>query len=247
MEKFFTVKDNFKDIIKDNLNCDHFKIEKISNGWTNFVYSATKDDGTKYFFRFPRNNFFSDALVKEVRYTSFVKDKISFGTANLFLGYSNGRPYSFHRCIEGKNLYDVLDNIPENKIDKLCDDICKLIFEIQSIDMSPCEDLILLSDFLNNLADISAEKGCYDYSVHNELIREEKTENLVLNHGDLNPGNIILDKDFNMVAVLDFAFITKSSKFDDISRIIGRLPERFKQKLIVSFEKISLSNEVNSL
>lgn len=239
MNKYFNVNDDFEKIIKHKLNKNFTTIERISNGWTNFVFKATTNENESFFFRFPRNDFFSDALVKEVNYTNFVKDKISFKTTDLELKYDNGRPFSVHKQINGKNLYDVLDVLTLDKKKKLCDDICKFIFELQSINYLECQYISKLSTFLIDLAHISKiDNKIYDFTVHNELILKENTEKLVLNHGDLNPGNILINSNLEIEAILDFAFCSVSSNIDDLSRIIGRLPDEFKPLLIESFEKI---------
>ena len=65
MEKFFTINDDFENIIKQTIAKQITDIKKIVNGWTNFVFQVEDIDNDTYFFRFPRNDIFSDALVKE--------------------------------------------------------------------------------------------------------------------------------------------------------------------------------------
>lgn len=237
MKKFFETTDNFEQIIKNNFN-DVIKIEKVLNGWTNFVFIIELKSKDKYFFRFPRNDFFSDAIVSEVKFNNFVKGKISFKTTDLKLMYDNNRPYSVHKIIKGKNLYEVLDFMPQDKKVSLCNSICLFIKELQAIDYTECKDIQLLSEFLYNLAIISRHNNVYDFSVHNVLIEKEKNEFLVLNHGDLNPGNILINDNYEIEAILDFAFCTKSCDLEDLSRIIGRMPKEYKNMLINSYENI---------
>ena len=238
MNKFFDITDNFEDIIKEILGTNLVSVTRISNGWTNFVFLATDFNNNSFYFRFPRNDFFSDALVCEVEYTNFVKNKISFKTTNLQLKYHRNRPFSVHKLIVGKNLYDVLDSIPNDKKQNLCDDICKFIKELQNIDYTELKQIPRLSLFLHNLAIISQINENYDFSKHNELIKKENNYSLVLNHGDLNPGNILINSNFEIEAVLDFAFCSISSYDNDLARIIGRMPNEYKDLLINSFEKI---------
>ena len=237
MNKFFEINDNFENIIKSTLNTDILSINRISNGWTNFVFLVTTCNGEEFYFRFPRNDFFSDALVLEVKYTNFVKNKISFKTTNLNLHYNQNRPFSMHKLIKGNNLYDVLDLIPNNKKKKLCDDICKFIKELQPINFSKLNNIPRLSDFLHNLALISQIDGKYDFAKHDELVKKENSLPLVLNHGDLNPGNILINSNFEVEAILDFAFCSMSSNDNDLARIIGRMPNEYKSLLINSYEK----------
>lgn len=58
-------------------------------------------------------------------------------------------------------------------------------------------------------------------------------------HGDLNPGNIIIDENNHIAAVIDFGFAGFGNKYFDIARIIGRLPVGFKNEIINSYESIS--------
>jgi len=63
MNKFFTTKDNFENIIESVLG-DVDEVSLIATGWTNFVYKVRKGNN-RYIFRFPRNTFFSNVLDKE--------------------------------------------------------------------------------------------------------------------------------------------------------------------------------------
>lgn len=237
MDNFFLVTDDFDTIIKRCFSDEVKKIDRVLNGWTNFVFKVTLISNEEYYFRFPRNKFFSKALLSEVKYTNYIKDKITYKTADLELKYDNSRPFTMHKVISGKNLYQVLDILPKEKIKPLCDDICKFIMELQMIDIKLVEELRSLSDFLKELADISHTDYDYDFSMHDTLIKEESYK-AVLNHGDLNPGNIIVDENFKVKAILDFAFCTKSSQTEDLSRIIGRLPDEYYEIMVNSYENI---------
>ena len=90
------------------------------------------------------------------------------------------------------------------------------------------------SQFLADLSHVDNEY--YDFSKHDNLVNLEKG-NLVLNHADLNPGNILIDDDKNVCAIIDFAFVSKSSELNDVSRLIGRLPEDFHEIMLDSYNK----------
>ena len=204
MNSFFTLNDNFEMIINKNLN-KVLNIEQIKTGWTNFVFTAKKNDGNVFFFRFPRNDFFARKIVKEVKFNNFIKDKISIKTTNLQLFYDNNRPYSVHKQINGKNLYEVYDKMTEKQKQQLADDISLFLLELQSINCKNIDFIETLSSFLYELAEISKIEGCeYNFNNHCELINKEKFEPMVLNHGDLNPGNILMNNDYKIEAIIDF-------------------------------------------
>jgi len=77
MEKnYFTLDENFNKIIENSLsNKEITAITPISTGWTNIVFEAkTKNDGD-YFFRFPRDDFWTRTIEKDCEFSKFIKDK----------------------------------------------------------------------------------------------------------------------------------------------------------------------------
>ena len=87
MANFFTTKDPLDKIIAQTF--PEKKIEKtehILTGWTNIVIEVTTDDGA-YFFRFPRNPFWSKMIVKDAAVCNFVDGKTSFYTPQMALHY----------------------------------------------------------------------------------------------------------------------------------------------------------------
>ena len=46
---------------------------------------------------------------------------------------------------------------------------------------------------------------------------------------------ILVDENKNVCAIIDFAFVSKSSKINDVSRLIGRLPKDFHQIMLDSY------------
>ena len=245
--KYFTVDDDFKQIIEKFLDCN-ISIEPISTGWTNFVFKVITENN-KYIFRFPRNNFFSNVLIKEVSFLEYVKDKISTPVPNGKLVYDNSRPFTYHEMIPGRNLAEVYSTLTENEKEKIADQISNFIYELQQISLEDIKiNLPTTSQFLAELSKVDSEY--YDFNQHNALIEQEKNGS-VLNHADLNPGNVLLDKNNNVCAIIDFAFVSKSSKINDISRLIGRLPKEFHETMLNAYNKKFNSNigmdEVNLL
>ena len=65
MNKFFTTADPLDEIIRETINDKIvLKTKHILTGWTNIVIEVTTDKGA-YFFRFPRNPFWSKMIVKD--------------------------------------------------------------------------------------------------------------------------------------------------------------------------------------
>ena len=68
---------------------------------------------------------------------------------------------------------------------------------------------------------------------------EDKNHLSCLVHGDLNSSNVLLNNDNHVTAIIDFGFGGFGNKYDDISRIIGRCPNNFKEEIIKNYEKYS--------
>ena len=94
MADFFTTSDPLDEIIAKAL--PEKKIEKtehILTGWTNIVIEVVTNDGA-YFFRFPRNPFWSKMIVKDAAVCNFVDGKTSYYTPQMKLCYDDKkRPF----------------------------------------------------------------------------------------------------------------------------------------------------------
>lgn len=233
---FFTLKDDFQEIIGNILGQKKLSVEKISTGWTNYVFFA-KAGKKKYIFRFPRNDFFAETLIKEESFCKLIKNKISYKIPDIKLFYDKERPFTMHKYINGKTLTECCNSLTEKQKKQLGKDIARFIYEIQKIKVDNLK-LPLLSDFLEGLSKVGDEN--YDLSNHDVLKKLEK--NAILSHADFNPGNIVLNKKNRMFAVLDFAFVSYTSDIVDISRMIGRLPEDFHNCLIEEYNKYLKTN-----
>ncbi len=231
--KFFTTSDDFKSIIEREIGKTN-SINQISTGWTNFVFEVDGESG-EYIFRFPRNDFFSGVLEKEVGFSKFIKGKINTPTSNIRLGFDNGRPFTCHSKIKGRSLTSAYPTLSEEDKKRIADQVSEFIYELQQvpIDSIPL-NLPTTSQFLADLSHVDNEY--YDFTKHDNLVNLEQG-NLVLNHADLNPGNILIDDDRNVCAIIDFAFVSKSSELNDVSRLIGRLPEDFHEIMLNSYNK----------
>ena len=226
---FFTENDDMYAIIGRHFP-KHKDIKLIKTGWTNFVFEVETDDGN-FFFRFPRNEFFSDALVKESQINKFIEGKIKFQTNHLVLNYFGQKPYTFHRAIDGVSLQDCYGELTDKQKRVLAEDICELLCEFCQVEVEP--DFEKVSSFLDRLSDVSRHN--YDLSYH-EIFKAFEEKELVFSHGDFNQGNLLL-KDGKLVAVIDFAFAGVSHPYTDLARIINRSPVDFKPIIMKAYQK----------
>lgn len=228
MRKFFKETDNFFDII--NLQLEDVKsIKQESSGWTNFVFIVSTKAG-KFVFRFPRNAFFANALVKECMFLQQLGGKeLGVMLPKLKLCYYKSKPYSVHEYIKGKSLSKAKLFFWQKK--RIAKDIAEFLLALSKI--KTAFKLPKTSTFLNQLSKVSDKQG-YDIKKHQPLVLAEK-QGLILTHGDLNPGNLIV-KNGKLVAVVDFAFVSYSSVFNDVSRLLARCEKSFEKHLIKAFE-----------
>ena len=245
MKTYFTLDEDFEKIIKNYFTDKKvLNIHPISTGWTNIVFEVTTDNGN-YFFRFPRDDFWSRTIVKDYEFSKFIDGKTDFNTVKLNLGYDNSRPYSVHKKIEGTVLADKMDSLSQEEIKNVSNDIAKFMYELHNVKFEKdkifkTENIGLnLVDFLDELLNVhvdSKDKVFWKYTDFS------KKENNCLVHGDLNSSNVILDDNNRVAAIIDLGFAGFGNKYYDISRIIGRCPDSFKQEIIKSYEALSKSN-----
>ncbi len=240
MKKYFADDDNFIDII-----LSHFPRTKnmlqVQTGWTNYVYKVCTDNGT-YFFRFPRNQFFADALEKEYNMVQFIKGKISIKTPDFTMFYNNERPYTIHKELEGQSLSECYCSLTDDEKQQLAKDICNLLDDFYKINLDKnIASLQKVSNFLDNLSLVS--QNGYNLSKHDKL-KELENQHLVFSHGDFNPGNLIL-KNNKLEAIIDFSFSGISNELLDLSRLIGRCPSDFAPLLLTEYQKHNKINTEN--
>lgn len=256
MQRFFIINEDFSYIIKkalkEKMNVNQINnISNISTGWTNIVYKVETDNGN-YYLRFPRDEFWSKTIIKDYQFASYIKGKTSFDTVDLKLAYEGERPFSIHKEIPGVTLADKMDDLNDEEIENVSKQISKFMYELHNIKFGndkifSVNDIGLdLQDFIDELLNkhVSNEDKVF-WSSENFKINKDDN-NVCLVHGDLNSSNIILDDNNNVRAIIDFGFGGYGNKYFDISRIIGRCPEKFKQPIInsyQSFENKKINNE----
>lgn len=244
MNNYFTMNDDFEDIIKNTLNKDDVDLKLVSTGWTNIVYEVNTDN-KNYFFRFPRDDFWSRTIVKDCEFAEFIKGKTDFETVNLQLKYHDGRPFSMHEKIEGVELADIMDKLTDYEVKDISSDIAKFMYQLHQIDIisfekSDKEDIKYnLIDFLDELLVLHVSKEDMEFWKYDQFKNKEIN---CLVHGDLNSSNVLIGQDKKVKAFIDFGFGGYGNKYFDIARIIGRSDIRFKENIVNEYEKISNQN-----
>ena len=247
---FFEIDENYNEIIDKALNEENNginvkKIEFIPTGWTNIVYEVFTTKGN-YFFRFPRDQFWERTIVKDCQFSQFIKNKTSFKTVDLKLKYDNGRPFSIHKKIEGIPLAKKMNDLEQDDVNKISEQIAKFMYEMHNLKYNREEVFSIdnigleLQDFISELLNLHvSEKDRKFWNNSNFINTDDKC---CLIHGDLNSSNVLIDENNNISAIIDFGFGGYGNKYFDISRIIGRCPEKFKSAIINSYEKLEREN-----
>ena len=246
MSRFFTPNDPLNEIIKETFPDKRIeKTEHILTGWTNIVIEVTTDNGA-WFFRFPRNPFWSKMIVKDAAVCNFVDGKTSFYTPQMKLCYdSEKRPFSVHKKIEGYTLGDRIYHLSHTALTGVAYDVAKFIKELSGIDLkeAPAKVKYPLSRFLHEL-----DYEHYDKHIDkdHEYIKETELKNLV--HGDLNLGNILLDENDKVIGVIDFCFAGTGNPNMDVARMISRpAPKEFEETLLSQFEDTEEINHMKEI
>lgn len=234
MNIFFTTKDPLDSIIQNTLkNQTILKTKHILTGWTNIVIEVTTNQNT-YFFRFPRNPFWSKTIEKDAAVCNFIEGKTSFYTPQMQLFYDlYHRPFSVHKKITGYTLNDRIYHLSHSTLTSIAYDIVKFIKELSSIrlDNAPNKIKVSLSSFLKELDDKHYAKHL---SVDHDFIK--RTEKNTLVHGDLNLGNILLNHHDKVIGFIDFGFAGTGNPNMDISRILSRpVPDIFATTILNNF------------
>lgn len=238
---YFELTDDFKNIIQNVLKNKHIiDLNQISTGWTNIVYEVETTEGN-FFFRFPRDEFWSRTIVKDYEFAKYIYGKTDFNTVKLELFYDNGRPFSVHKKILGIPLADVMNNLSTEQIKNISDEIAKFMYQLHTIEYDKSKIFSInnigldLTDFLDELLSLHVNKDDMKFWVPASIT----SNNNCLIHGDLNSSNILLDENYHVSAIIDFGFGGFGNEYNDIGRIIGRCPPSFKNDIIKSYEDYS--------
>ena len=244
-DRDFRLSDNFREIISKVIADKKIDtMTLIPTGWTNIVYEVKTDDGS-YFFRFPRDEFWSRTIVKDYEFTQYIYGKTNFNTIKLELFYDNERPFSMHKKIEGTPLAEKMNELNEEQITCISNEIAQFMNEIHNLDYSKSKIFktnnigLKLKDFLDELLSFHITEENRQFW---KMVPNVKEETNCLVHGDLNSSNILLDENNHIAAIIDFGFAGYGNKYDDIARIIGRCPDTFRDKIVNSYEECSNIN-----
>lgn len=235
---FFTESEDLQSILNENFNNAEV-IRKISTGWTNIVLEF-KSNNTEFIARFPRNSIFSKAIKRDVVANQFLRKKINLKTTDMDIYYDKkfNRPYSIHKKIKGHSLTERLPYLTPNKSKKITEDIALFYSNMHNISINDIPDILKtrLSDFIIDIANV--DDNYYNYE-DNELLKKDEEKELVFIHGDLNIGNILLNDDDDVIAFIDFAFVSLSERYSDLSRISCRVNSDFLNNILTTYEKIN--------
>ena len=139
-DRYFRLSDNFREIISKVIADKKIDtMTLIPTGWTNIVYEVKTDDGS-YFFRFPRDEFWSRTIVKDYEFTQYIYGKTNFNTIKLELFYDNERPFSMHKKIEGTPLAEKMNELNEEQITCISNEIAQFMNEIHNLDYSKSKE-----------------------------------------------------------------------------------------------------------
>lgn len=240
---YFELSDDFENIIKNILNNKQIiSIKQNPTGWTNIVYEVETNEGN-FFFRFPRDEFWSRTIVKDYEFAKYIYGKTDFNTVKLKLFYNNNRPFSVHKKISGIPLAEVMNNLSTNEIKTISDEIAKFMYQLHCLDFDKSKVFSInniglnLTDFLDELLNVHVDTNDMNFWVPASIHSDDNC----LVHGDLNSSNVLLDENYHVAAIIDFGFGGFGNKYNDIGRIIGRCPVPFKNEIVNSYEQYSSS------
>lgn len=238
---YFNLNDNFEEIIKNALKDKQIlNLKQIPTGWTNIVYEVETNEGN-FFFRFPRDEFWSRTIVKDYEFSKYIYQKTDFNTVKLELFYDNGRPFSVHKKIPGTPLAENMNSLSSSEIKDISCDISKFMYQLHCLNYNKNSIFTInnigleLPKFLDELLNVHVSKDDMNFWNPSSLSSNEDC----LVHGDLNSSNILLDENNHVTAIIDFGFGGFGNKYNDIGRIIGRCPSSFKDEIIKSYEAYS--------
>lgn len=238
---FFTEAEDFYAILADKFQSLDRNIRKISTGWTNIVLDV-QSGSENYIVKLPRDDFWAKYITKDADASNFVRNNMDIRTGEMKILYSQNRPFSIHRRIEGTALTERLKDLSSEKISKVSKKLAEIFYSFHSFNISNLPEKLRTRyyDFVSNLPKLDEKK--YDFSYFNGLLNDEKSEEQVFIHGDLNIGNVILNSDDDVEAIIDYSFCGLGDKYTDLSILACRIDDDFFDRVVSEYQKISGKN-----
>ncbi len=235
---FFTENEDLYAIIADKLNNLNRNIKKISTGWTNIVLDV-ESNNENYIVKLPRDDFCAQHIIKDASASNFVRNNMHIKTGDMKIVYNNNRPFSIHKKIDGKSLTERLNALTKESIENIAKQLAKIFYTFHSFNISkiPSNLKTRYYDFVSNLPKL--DKNKYDFSYFNGMINDEDKEKQVFIHGDLNIGNVILNDNDEIEAIIDYSFCGLGDIYTDLSIFACRVKEDFFDIVLNEYQKIS--------
>ncbi len=244
---YFTTNDNFDTIISNVLKSNNFSYTIIPTGWTNIVLDI-KIGKNEYIAKLPRNDFWSKQIIKDCNISNFVKNTLHINTPEMIIYYDKNRPFSIHKKIQGTPLTNKIKTLNTKDKQKIARQLAKYISNLHIFNTQLLPDYCkqYFTDFLSEMTTLSNN---YEMKYFEQLFEDRNDkQNLVFSHNDLNIGNILLNDDNDITAIIDWSFAGICDIYTDLSVISCRSDNFFYQQFIKEYENIrNIKLDINKL
>ena len=243
MIDFFQQNDDFKSILLSVFNDNGFTFNIIPTGWTNLVLDI-QHKNNNYIAKFPRNSFWAQQIQKDCDISNFVRENIGINSPEMKIYKDKfGRFFSMHKKINGTTFGEKFNTLSTDDKSKIAKQLVSIFYKLHSFNIDKIDKKYKYDfvEFLNNMIKIANN---YDMKYFEELFKDHNNEQLVFAHNDINIGNIIIDENNNIVAIIDYAFAGLSDIYTDLSVISCRTDGVFFNRMIEEYEKL-ISKTIN--
>lgn len=244
---YFTTNDNFDKIISNVFKSNDVSYSIIPTGWTNIVLDI-KIKNNKYIAKLPRNDFWSKQIIKDCNISNFVKNTLHINTPEMSICYDNNRPFSIHKKIQGVPLTSKIKSLSKDNKQKIAKQLANYISNLHTFNTQLLPDYCqqYFTDFLSEMTKLSNN---YEMEYFAQLFKDmNDTKNLVFSHNDLNIGNILLNENNDITAIIDWSFAGICDIYTDLSVLSCRSDVFFYQQFIKEYENIRhITLDINKL
>ena len=231
----FEADENFESIIHTIFPKQTVKsIRNIAIGWTICVFEVSTTNGN-FFCRFPRDPFWGKMIIRDAAFCQYIKGRISFQTPDMKLEYHKGRPFSVHKKIEGDCLGEKLEDLTLKDMRKVAKGYAQFVVEISNLPINELPPECKTSNF-EFLDELCSSHFINMYHWKRDFFEKYDDKHHIV-HGDFNSNNAIVDKDNNVIGILDFCFAGTGDPYGDVARMIGRMPNSFRSIMIDEYAK----------